>query len=66
MYRNLNAEMARRNVSIVDLAQTINCSYETMRKKLKGESPLLFKEALAIKKVHFPNLSLEKLYETEA
>ena len=65
MYSNLNAEMARRNVTINDLAKTIKCSYETMRKKLKGKSPLLFNEARAIKREHFNDQKLEELFETE-
>lgn len=65
MYSNLNAEMARRNVTILDLAKTIQCSYETMRKKLKGTSPLLLKEAIAIKKEYFDNMELEELYEEQ-
>lgn len=65
MYSNLNAEMSRRNVTILDLAKTIECSYETMRKKIKGTSPLLLKEAVAIKKEHFNYMNLEDLYEEE-
>ncbi len=63
MYSNLNAEMARKNVTIMDLAQTIGCSYETMRKKLKRKAPLLLKEAIVIKRKHFPELNLENLFE---
>ena len=36
-----------------------------MRKKLKGTSPLLLKEAIAIKKEYFDNMELEELYEEQ-
>lgn len=65
MYSNLNAEMARKNVTINDLAKTIDCSYETMRKKLKGKSPLLFSEATKIRKKYFNNMSTDKLFEVD-
>lgn len=65
MYSNLNAEMARRNVTINDLAKTIECSYETMRKKLKCKSPLLFSEARKIKKKYFDDVSLDELFRIE-
>lgn len=68
MYSNLNAEMARRNISIYDLAKTIGCTYETMRKKLKGKTPFLLKEARLIKNTYFnkdDDMSLEKLFEEQ-
>lgn len=65
MYSNLNAEMARKNVTINNLAETINCSYETMRKKLKGKSPLLFSEATKIKRKYFDDQKIEELFKTE-
>ena len=60
--------MARRKITIKDLAKTINCSYETMRKKLKGQAPFLLKEARTIKQEYFNNendMSLEELFEEQ-
>lgn len=68
MYPNLDAEMARRKITITDIAKTINCSYETTRKKLKGQAPFLLKEARRIKQEYFSNemdMSLEKLFEEQ-
>lgn len=68
MYSNLNAEMARQNISISDIAKTINCTYETTRKKLKGQAPFLLKEAITIKKQYFSkktDMTLEELFEEQ-
>ena len=50
MYRNVNAELARKGWSRKELAVKTGIRYMTLVSKLSGKSPLLFEEAVKIKK----------------
>lgn len=63
MYRNLEAEIARHNVSKEDLAHTINKSYQTITLKLNGKYPFTLDEAFEIRDKYFPNCSMGYLFE---
>lgn len=65
MYRNLEAEMARKNIPRKDLAELLGVRYATVIDKLKGKSRFTLDEAFKIKDKYFPDLSFEYLFETE-
>lgn len=62
MYSNLKAEMARKNLTIVDLSEKTGIRYNTLAAKLKGKYPLTLPEALAIKNALDVDLSIDELF----
>lgn len=40
MYENVRVEMARNNLTILDIAQRVGMNRETLSRKLSGRSPL--------------------------
>ena len=65
MYKNLEAEMVRENVSRKDLAILLNVRYATIIDKLKGRYSFTLDEAFKIKNEYFPHLTFEYLFEVE-
>ena len=63
MYRNVKAEMARRDMSIADLAEKLNCTSANLCKKLNGNVVLTFNEAKQIKNALGVDIPLEELFE---
>ena len=65
MFNNLNAEMARRKMSIKALAEATGIGYESMKNKMSGATELKRSEMIQIKK-EFPECTLDYLFATEA
>ena len=66
MYKNLQAEFARRNIkSVVGVAQALGCTEKTARNKLKGITAITVLEAAKISKMYFPDCTLDYLFATE-
>ena len=61
-YKNLEAEMVRKDITRSDLAELLQVRYATVVDKLNGKSPLSYDEALKIKKTYFPRMNLENLF----
>ena len=64
MFNNLNAEMARKKVSIKALAEATGINYESLKNKMSGTTEFKRNEMIQIKK-EFPDCSLDYLYATE-
>jgi predicted transcriptional regulator len=64
MFRNLNAELARNNMTIKDLAAKTNIKYESLKNKLSGVTEFKRSEMISIKK-EFPQCTLDYLFATE-
>jgi hypothetical protein len=62
MYKNVNAELARRGWSRKELANKTGIRYMTLVAKLSGKSPLLFDEAVRIKNALDIQDSLDDLF----
>lgn len=65
MYPNLRAEMARKNIKSVVVAEILGISYDTMSNKMNGKSDFTRTEIFKIRDKFFPDLTLEYLFETE-
>lgn len=65
MYQNLRAEMARKGLTIQDLANTLGVRYATACDKLNGKYRFYYDEAKKIKDVHFPECDIEYLFEKQ-
>lgn len=66
MYPNVKAEMARRGMSIKDLAKAMGCSGANLCKKLNGKIVLTYKEATRIKAILGVDTPLEDLFAEAA
>ena len=65
MFNNLNAEMARRKMSIKALAEATGIGYESMKNKMSGATEFKRSEMIQIKK-EVPECTLDYLFATEA
>lgn len=61
-FSNLRAEMARNNVTIMDIAQAICVSRDTAGKKLSRRAPIQLDEAFAIINTFFPGMDVCYLF----
>lgn len=64
MFCNLNAEMARRKMTIKSLAERTDINYESLKNKMSGATEFKRSEMLSIKK-EFPDCTLDYLFATE-
>jgi transcriptional regulator with XRE-family HTH domain len=65
MYENLRAEIARKNMTIVELSNATGIRYQTLSEKLRGNSQFTVKEAKAIKSALAVDLSIDELFAAE-
>jgi len=64
MYPNLNAEMARNNITVLALSEATGIPYSTLAPKIRGEKPVKMSEARVIRDVINTELSLDYLFAT--
>ncbi|KEZ51352.1 DNA-binding protein [Metabacillus indicus LMG 22858] len=64
MFRNLEAEMARRGITKLSLAKRLGMRYPTLIDKLNGKYRLYFEEALRIRQEICPEMDLDYLFAT--
>lgn len=62
MYPNLNAEMARDNITAEKISEALGVSANTVRNKLTGRTLFNTQEATKIKNAFFPDLTLDYLF----
>ena len=65
MYGNLQAEMARKNISRREIARQLGITATTLSLKLNGKSNLTLDECVRIKKIIGTDESLDYLFQTE-
>lgn len=65
MFPNLDAEMARRKMTALTLAQKTGIPYSTLTPKLAGKAPIKLSEAKAIKKALETDMSIDELFEVD-
>ena len=63
MYENVKAEMARKDLTIKDIAKGIGMNRDTLSRKLSGRSCLNLDEAFAIQKAYFPDIPIRVLFK---
>ena len=64
-YKNLRAEMARKGVTVRQIAQFLKVRFATVSDKLNGRSRFFCDEAIQIKRRFFPECPLEYLFDDE-
>lgn len=65
MFPNLNAEMARQKLTIKALSALTNINYESLKNKVSGVTEFKRSEMYAIKRIAFPNFSIDYLFAEE-
>ena len=65
MFPNLEAEMARKKISIKKLSELTGINYETLKLKFRGVTEFKLGEMLLVKRKVFDNKSLDYLLATE-
>ena len=65
MYPNLRAEMARKKLTGVDMAQAMGVNISTFSLKFNGKNDFTLPEAKAIKKALRTDLPIEVLFEPD-
>ena len=63
MFKNLLAEMARRDINNLDLSRLLNLTPNTISRKMTGKSEFTRKEMFAIRDNFFPELTIEYLFQ---
>lgn len=63
MFENLRVEMARKNITITEIAKTIGVNRDTLGKKFSGKSSLSLEEAFLIQKRFFPDMEIQLLFQ---
>lgn len=66
MYRNLMAELDKREMSLGELSKEMGIRQETLRLKMKSRHGLNFKEAVKIKTILKTDMPLEQLFLWES
>ena len=64
MYVNFITAMKAKGVTYTQIAELLNCRYQTISDRINGntEAGFLFEDAVKIKKVFFPEYDVEFLY----
>lgn len=62
MFSNLRAEMARKQVTIQEIADMIGVGRDAASKKLSGKAPLTLAEAFRIETEYFPDSDVRYLF----
>jgi len=62
MYKNLEAELARNDISRADVAKALGVALATASEKLNKKGRMKLDEAFTIKNTFFPDLSLNYLF----
>jgi len=63
--RNLQAEMARYGISVVDIAKLLGCTEKTIRSKLAETTDFTYPEARLIHVKLFSTLQMEYLFASD-
>jgi hypothetical protein len=64
MFSNLKAEMARKNVTLDQIADALNLNISTVSAKLNNYRRLKYCECIAIRDSFFPGLTIDYLFAT--
>ena len=63
MFKNLLAEMARRDINNLYLSRLLNLTPNTISRKMTGKNEFTRKEMFTIRDNFFPELTIEYLFQ---
>lgn len=64
-YPNLRAEMSRKNIGLVEMAEGVNSNRDTLARKLSNKSKLTLADAFSIQQQFFPELDVTYLFASQ-
>ena len=62
MFSNLRAEMARKQITIQEIANTIGVGRDAASQKLSGKTPITLAEAFKVEAEYFPGIDVRYLF----
>lgn len=65
LFPNLEGELKKRRITRNKIAEDLSLNVSTISRKLTEEGRLKYQEAIKIKNLYFPGLSLEYLFSDE-
>ena len=65
LFPTLKAEMARKGLKALDVAEAMGISDKTAYKKLSGASPFTLNETVKVRDKYFPAMTIEELFLSE-
>ena len=65
MYANVKAELARKNMTMVDLSNMTGIRYQTLADKIRGGSVMTVDEAMKIKEALGVDMPIEELFSDQ-
>lgn len=65
MYANVKAEMARKNMTAIELSNKTGIRYQSLANKINGKSPVTLDEAKTIKTALDVDIPLDVLFEVK-
>ncbi len=65
MFPNLRAEMARKHITLISLAEKTGINIETLKGRMAGDTEFRRTEMVAIKNI-FPEFTMDYLFSKEA
>lgn len=66
MYKNLEAELARKGIKRLDIAKKCRRRYATVIDKLNGKAKISLDEAREIRDEFFPEMTLDYLFAKDS
>ena len=63
MYANVKAEMARKNMTAIELSKKTGIRYQSLANKINGKAPVSLDEAKTIKTALEVDIPLDELFE---
>ena len=63
MYANVKAEMARKNMTAIELSKKTGIRYQSLANKINGKAPVTLDEAKTIKTALEVDIPLDDLFE---
>ena len=63
MYANVKAEMARKNMTAIELSKKTGIRYQSLANKINGKAPVSLDEAKTIKTALDVDIPLDVLFE---
>jgi len=62
LFPSLNAEIARQNLKIKDIADALHLTEKTVRNKISGKYDFTYSEMKFIRDKYFPQLTIDYLF----
>lgn len=63
IFETVRTEMARKFITIQQMADTLGCTRDTLSNKLSGKTMLNLDEAFTLNEVYFPEIDIRDLFK---